>query len=158
LPVLFAVNSLAPYILACLMHKPKHLICLSSGMHLQGNPNLDNLPLTTPNRSSSITYPDTKLHNLFLPMSVAKEWNNVYDNAVNPGWVSTKMDGAGAPDSLDEGYQIQIWLAANNDSKVRVSGSYFHIMQQGRFLPAAKETPVQKKFLARHGELTNVRF
>ena len=46
LPVLFAVNSLALYILACLMHKPKHLIYLSSGMHLQGNPNLNYLPLT----------------------------------------------------------------------------------------------------------------
>ena len=45
LPLLFAVNTLAPYILTCLMHQPKRLIYLSSGMHLQGDPSLDNLPV-----------------------------------------------------------------------------------------------------------------
>jgi NAD(P)-dependent dehydrogenase (short-subunit alcohol dehydrogenase family) len=91
-------------------------------------------------------------------MAVAKEWNNVYANAVNPGWVPTKMGGTGAPDSLEEGYQTHVWLAVSNDPEAKVSGSYFHIMQQARFLPAAKETPVQKKFLTRYRELTDVRF
>ena len=34
---IFAVNTLAPYILTCLIQKPKRLIYLSSGMHLHGH-------------------------------------------------------------------------------------------------------------------------
>src|SRR5689334_19185846 len=57
LPLVFAVNSLAPYILTCLMEKPKRLIYLSSGMHLQGNTNLNNLR-STPSGNSNISYSD----------------------------------------------------------------------------------------------------
>ncbi|MEQ1586566.1 MAG: SDR family NAD(P)-dependent oxidoreductase [Cyclobacteriaceae bacterium] len=32
---ILSVNTLAPYILTCLIHKPKRLVYLSSGMHLQ---------------------------------------------------------------------------------------------------------------------------
>src|SRR5688572_9987154 len=39
---ILAVNTLAPYILTCLIQKPKRLIYLSSGMHLQGRLNLEN--------------------------------------------------------------------------------------------------------------------
>ena len=36
--LIFAVNTLAPYILTCLIQRPERLIYLSSGMHLQGDP------------------------------------------------------------------------------------------------------------------------
>ncbi|MEZ4727077.1 MAG: SDR family NAD(P)-dependent oxidoreductase [Caldilineaceae bacterium] len=36
---LFIVNTIAPYILTCLMQKPTRLIYLSSSMHLQGRAN-----------------------------------------------------------------------------------------------------------------------
>jgi NADP-dependent 3-hydroxy acid dehydrogenase YdfG len=35
--VIFTVNTLAPYILTCLIQKPKRLIYLSSGMHTGGD-------------------------------------------------------------------------------------------------------------------------
>src|SRR5579863_137028 len=38
----FLVNTLAPYILTCLMQKPSRLIYLSSGLHLQGRAKLEN--------------------------------------------------------------------------------------------------------------------
>src|ERR1700712_2678835 len=38
---IFAVNVLAPYILTCLIQKPKRLIYLSSGMHQGGHAKLD---------------------------------------------------------------------------------------------------------------------
>ncbi len=38
---IFAVNTLAPYILTCLIQKPKRLIYLSSGMHLHGHSKLN---------------------------------------------------------------------------------------------------------------------
>ncbi|MDZ7717677.1 MAG: SDR family NAD(P)-dependent oxidoreductase [Balneolaceae bacterium] len=37
---IMTVNTLAPYILTCLIQKPKRLIYLSSGMHKHGNPSL----------------------------------------------------------------------------------------------------------------------
>ena len=36
----FAVNTLAPYVLTCLMKKPKRLVYLSSGLHNGGDPSL----------------------------------------------------------------------------------------------------------------------
>lgn len=143
LPVLFAVNSLAPYILTCLMHKPKRLIFLSSDMHLQGNRNLDNLNVSTHNGNSRVTYSDTKLHDVILAMTVTYKWPDVYANAVDPGWVPTKMGCAGAPDNLEEGFQTQVWLAVSNDSEARVSGHYFHHKRQAHYLPAAKNATVQ---------------
>ncbi|HEU4902502.1 MAG TPA: SDR family NAD(P)-dependent oxidoreductase [Flavisolibacter sp.] len=122
LPLVFAVNTLAPYILTCLIQKPKRLIYVSSGMHLQGDPGLDNLRFGTQNRSSHVTYSDTKLHDVILSMAVARKWTGVYANSVDPGWVPTKMGGTGAPDNLEKGFQTQVWLAVSNDPEAMVSG------------------------------------
>lgn len=158
LPVVFAVNSLAPYILTSLMHKPKRLIYLSSGMHLQGNAKLNNIPQRTDSGNNNISYSDTKLHDVILSMAVARKWTDVYSNALDPGWVPTKMGGAGAPDSLEKGYETQVWLATSNDPEACVSGKYFHHKRQARFLPAANDAAVQENFLARCEQLTGVRF
>ena len=158
LPVLFAVNSLAPYLLTCLMQKPKRLIYLSSGMHLQGNPDLDNLRAGIHNKSRHISYSDTKLHNVILSMAVARKWTDVYANAVDPGWVPTKMGGAGAPGNLEKGFQTQVWLAVSNDPQAKVSGRYFYHKTQHHYLPAATDVPVQEKFLAVCEQITDVRF
>ncbi|MDO1446985.1 SDR family NAD(P)-dependent oxidoreductase [Rhodocytophaga aerolata] len=157
LPLVFTVNSLAPYILTCLMHRPKRLIYLSSGMHRQGNPNLDNLPVGTRKGSSHISYSDTKLHDVILTMAVARKWADVYANAVNPGWVPTRMGGAGAPDNLEKGFETQVWLAVSNDPEARVSGHYFHHKRQEHYLSAAKDISIQEKFLALCEQITGVR-
>lgn len=158
LPTLFAVNSLAPYILTCLLHKPQRLIYLSSGMHLQGHSVLDNLPVDTNSRSSSVTYSDTKLHDVILALAVARKWKDVFANAVNPGWVPTKMGGRGAPDSLEKGVETQVWLAVSNDSEAKVSGRYFHHKHQSRCLPAAEDVAVQEKFLSLCEQISGVHF
>jgi NAD(P)-dependent dehydrogenase (short-subunit alcohol dehydrogenase family) len=41
LPHVFAINTLAPYVLTALITKPKRLVYLSSGMHHGANTNLD---------------------------------------------------------------------------------------------------------------------
>jgi NAD(P)-dependent dehydrogenase (short-subunit alcohol dehydrogenase family) len=155
LPLLFAVNSLAPYILTCLMQKPERLIYLSSGMHLRGDPNLDNLSAGT---YSHVTYSDTKLHDVILTMAVAGKWKDVYANAVDPGWVPTKMGGASAPDNLEKGFQTQVWLAVSNDPEARISGCYFHHKKQHHYLSAAKDPNVQGKFLALCEKITGIPF
>src|SRR5919202_757069 len=97
---IFAVNTLAPYILTCLIRRPERLIYLSSDMHLRGRSKLESFKTET----SRISYSDSKLHVLMLCMAAARKWPQVYANAVDPGWVPTKMGGRGAPDDLQKGY------------------------------------------------------
>jgi hypothetical protein len=91
-------------------------------------------------------------------MYVARKWTDVYANAVDPGWVPTKMGGRGAPDSLAKGFQTQAWLAASNDNSAKVSGRYFHHMKEAHYLPAANDITVQEKFMAVCEEISGVRF
>ena len=119
---IFAVNTLASYILTSLIEKPERLIYLSSGMHLQGRSKLETFK-TDVNR---ITYSDSKLHLLMLCKAVARKWSDVCANALDPGWVPTKMGGRGAPDDLEKGFETQVWLAASDDEKAKVSGRYFY--------------------------------
>jgi NAD(P)-dependent dehydrogenase (short-subunit alcohol dehydrogenase family) len=147
--LIFSVNTLAPYILTCLIQKPKRLIYLSSGMHLQGNANME---------KNSYSYSDSKLHDVILSMAVARNWTDVYSNAVDPGWVPTKMGGKGAPGNLNKGFQTQAWLAVSDDKEAKVSGRYFHHKREVHYLPAARDITVQDKFLAMCEQVTGVRF
>jgi NAD(P)-dependent dehydrogenase (short-subunit alcohol dehydrogenase family) len=151
---IFAVNTLAPYILTSVIRKPKRLIYLSSGMHLQGRSKLDKFKTDI----SHITYSDSKLHVLMLCMAVARKWPDVYANAVDPGWVPTKMGGRGAPDDLRKGYETQVWLAASNDEKAKLSGRYFFHQKERRHNPEADDVQLQERFLNLCKEITSVSF
>jgi NAD(P)-dependent dehydrogenase (short-subunit alcohol dehydrogenase family) len=157
LPVLFQVNTLAPYILTFLIHKPKRLIYMSSGMHKQGSASVKQIE-NIYSRRSSVSYSDTKLHDLMLAFAIARKWPDVYSNAVNPGWVPTKMGGAGAPDSIEQGIETQMWLAVSNDEKAKVTGKYFHHKKQSSYLPEADEVDAQEKLLEVCAELSGVDF
>jgi NAD(P)-dependent dehydrogenase (short-subunit alcohol dehydrogenase family) len=85
------INTLAPYILTCLIRKPKRLIYLSSGSHMGGDPSLKILNSPPKSVRISQTYSDTKLHDVILATAVARKWPEVYSNALDPGWVPTKM-------------------------------------------------------------------
>jgi NAD(P)-dependent dehydrogenase (short-subunit alcohol dehydrogenase family) len=151
---LFNVNTLAPYILTCLVQKPKRLIYLSSDMHEGGRSKLDSFKT----HISGITYSDTKLHVLMLCKAVARRWKDVYANALNPGWVPTKMGGSGAPGDLKKGYETQVWLAAGNDEKAKVSGHFFYHKKQMRFNPEADDVQLQEEFLTVCKEATGISF
>src|SRR5687768_3067636 len=150
----FMVNTIAPYILTCLIGKPKRLIYLSSSMHLQGRANLDNFKKET----SRISYSDSKLYVLMLCMAVARKWSDVYSNAVDPGWVPTKMGGRGAPDDLQKGYETQVWLAVSNDERAKLSGRYFFHQKERHHNTEANDVQLQERFLNVCGELTGVSF
>lgn len=143
---LLHVNTLAPYILTELMHRPKRLIYLSSGMHLSGRPEWTDRP----------SYSDTKLHVLMLAKALAREWPEVYANAVDPGWVPTKMGGAGALDDLERGYQTQVWLAVSDEPGALVSGHYFHHLKFARYNHSANDTAMQDRLLEQCARLTGV--
>ncbi len=143
---LLQVNTLAPYVLTALMRKPKRLIYLSSGMHLSGRPEWTDKP----------SYSDTKLHVLMLAKALSRKWPEVYTNAVDPGWVPTKMGGAGAPDDLEKGYQTQLWLAVSNNPAALVSGQYFHHQKPARYNRSADDSSMQDRLLAECARLTAV--
>jgi NAD(P)-dependent dehydrogenase (short-subunit alcohol dehydrogenase family) len=98
LAAVFAVNVLAPYLLTALMIRPDRLIYMSSGMHSGGDPSLEDLQWRERRWSGTQAYSDSKLFDLALAFAVARRWPDVLSNAVTPGWVATKMGGAGAPD------------------------------------------------------------
>ncbi len=151
---IFTINTLAPYILTCLINKPKRLIYLSSGMHLHGHPKLDDFKTGI----DRITYSDSKLHVVMLAMAVARKWPDVYSNAIDPGWVPTKMGGRGAPDNLQKGYETQVWLAVSNDEKAKVSGRYFFHQKERHHNLEADDIPLQESFMNACRETTGVSF
>jgi NAD(P)-dependent dehydrogenase (short-subunit alcohol dehydrogenase family) len=156
--MMVSINTLAPYILTCQIQRPKRLIYLSSGMHSQGDPGLDILASITKARGIYQTYSDTKLHDLILSKVVARKWPSVYSNAVDPGWVPTKMGGSGAPDDLEKGFQTQAWLAVSNDEHAKVSGHYFYHQKQKKYLSDAADIKIQDRFLALCERITSIRF
>lgn len=143
---LLHVNTLAPYILTALINRPGRLIYLSSGMHLSGHAAWTDRP----------SYSDTKLHMLMLAKFLARKWPEVFANAVDPGWVATKMGGAGAPDSLEEGYQTQVWLAVNDDANAKVSGKYFYHRKAAQYNPAADDLKLQDQLIENCARLTGI--
>ncbi|HTE30401.1 MAG TPA: SDR family NAD(P)-dependent oxidoreductase [Chryseolinea sp.] len=152
--LILAVNTLAPYVLTCLIQRPKRMIYLSSGIHLHGHLNLERFSKDI----SSVSYSDSKLHVLMLSMAVANKWPDVYSNTVDPGWVPTKMGGKGAPDDLQKGYETQAWLAVSSDGKAKVSGSYFHHKREDHYNRQADDVLLQEKLLKACEALTGVSF
>lgn len=151
---IFNVNTLAPYILTCLIQTPQRLIYLSSGMHLQGRSKLESFKTDI----SRITYSDSKLHVLMLCKAVARKWPQVYANTLDPGWVPTKMGGPGASDDLQKGYETQVWLAVSSDEKAKVSGRFFHHQKESPYNPEADDVLLQERFLELCKQITGVSF
>ena len=151
---ILAVNTLAPYILTCLIQKSQRLIYISSDMHLQGHPSLEHLT----SRKAGTSYSDSKLYMMLFMKAVARKWPDVYANAVDPGWVPTKMGGPNAPDDLEKGFETQAWLAVSADDKAKVSGRYFYHRREAKYNPEADNIALQDEFLATCEQITGVRF
>jgi NAD(P)-dependent dehydrogenase (short-subunit alcohol dehydrogenase family) len=147
LPQVFAVNTLAPYILTALIKKPKRLVYLSSGLHRNGDASLKDLTWEQRPWQGQQAYSDTKLHDVLLAFAIARRWPGVLSNALEPGWVPTKMGGAGAPDDLDEGHRTQVWLAVSDDPAATETGGYFYHMRPRKPNPAARDVERQEELL-----------
>lgn len=144
---LWAVNVLAPYVLTALMDRPDRLVYLSSGMHLMGDPSLDDPQWSARHWNGSQAYSDTKLHDVLIGFAMARRWPDVPSNVVNPGWVPTTMGGRGAPDDLDQGHRTQVWLAVGQDDKARRTGRFLYHLRPADLHPAAGDSRLQDRLL-----------
>jgi NAD(P)-dependent dehydrogenase (short-subunit alcohol dehydrogenase family) len=140
------VNIVAPYLLTALIHRPQRLVYLSSGSHYGGRADLADVDWSGQRKTGS--YSDSKLFVTTLAVAVARIWPDVYSNAVDPGWVPTKMGGPGAPDDLRLGHLTQEWLATSDEPEVRSSGGYWFHQRLRTPHPAVRDTQFQDSLLA----------
>lgn len=152
----FAINILAPYLLTALITRPDRLVYLSSGMHRGGDPDLSDLQWVERGWNGSQAYSDSKLFDVVLAFAVARRWPGVLSNALEPGWVPTKMGGAGAPDDLSQAAVTQVWLATSDDPAATVTGGYFYHKRPRDVNPAVYSVDVQNGLLERCADITGV--
>jgi NAD(P)-dependent dehydrogenase (short-subunit alcohol dehydrogenase family) len=151
-PTLVPVNIVAPYLLTTLIQRPRRLIYLSSSMHAGGRARLRGI--NWDGSDSTTTYSDTKLLVTALAAAVARLWPDVLSNAVDPGWVPTKMGGTGAPDDLRLGHVTQEWLAKSDDPRALTTGGYWYHQKRLRPHPAVADVRFQDTLLDALGRHT----
>jgi NAD(P)-dependent dehydrogenase (short-subunit alcohol dehydrogenase family) len=160
-PHIFQVNVVAPYLLTVLIHRPHRLVYLSSGMHRGGRFDLAGLGALAggdgSGRTPRVSYSDSKLYVTALAAAVARLWPDVLSNAVDPGWVPTKMGGPGAPDDLRLGHRTQEWLATSGDPEALTSGGYWHHQHRQNAHAAARDQHLQDELLDYLARLTGER-
>ena len=153
---ILAVNTLAPFMLTAVMERPDRLVYLSSGLHRGGEGSLRDLDWTERPWDPARAYAESKLHVVALAFFLARRWPEVLSNAVDPGWVRTRMGGASAPVDIDTGQRTQSWLAVSTDPAAMVSGRYWHHLRPEQPAAEAVDAVFQNEMVARLQELTGV--
>lgn len=146
------VNVVAPYLLTALLPGVRRHVYVSSGMHRGGTASVEGIDWG--GARSTGTYSDSKLFVATLSAAVARRRPEVRSNAVDPGWVPTKMGGAGAPDDLRLGHLTQERLVTGAEGEV--SGGYWFHGRQQRPHPAVLDERFQEQLLRALAEATGV--
>jgi len=154
LSLTFAVNVLAPYLLTALVERPDRLVYMTSGLQNGAGPDLDDAQWTRRRWDWLQAYSESKLHVTTLAFGVARRWPEVRSNAVSPGWVPTRMGGAGAPDDLALGAETQAWLAAGDDPETAVTAEYLYHRKRADVPTAVRDTRAQEALFAYCAELS----
>lgn len=147
----FAVNTLAPYILACLMHKPRsRLLFMSSDSHYGGD-------ATLRNATQSHSYSDSKLQDTMLANALARHWRDIQVVSMHPGWVRTKMGGMMAPGGADRPARtLAEWAVGQGRFANLKSGSFFTTAGPESMHPGARNESKQEELLGICREVSGV--
>jgi NAD(P)-dependent dehydrogenase (short-subunit alcohol dehydrogenase family) len=154
---IFQVNVLAPYLLTALIPWPARLVYLTSGLESGGEVRLDDLQWEARAWNGMQAYSDSKLLDVMLAFAVARRRPELLSNAVDPGWIRTRMGGSGATDDLPEGAETQIWLATSDDPAATGTGRYLKRRRELRANPLAYREDLQEQLLAICADLSGAK-
>lgn len=152
LSAVFSVNTLAPYILTCLMKRPSsRLLYMSSDSHYGGSEALKNV-------TQSHSYSDSKLHDVMLANAFARRWgDSIQVVSMHPGWVRTKMGGMSAPGGLDKPVKaLSEWAVGQGKFASLESGSFFTTSGRETAHPGAGNVDKQEELLQVCKEVSGV--
>ena len=101
-------------------------------------------------------YAESKLHDVLLAFAVARLWPDARSNALEPGWVPTRMGGPGAPDDIDQAHRTQAWLATGDDAAARTTAGYFYHLKPREPNQEARDVALQDRLLEICREISGV--
>jgi NAD(P)-dependent dehydrogenase (short-subunit alcohol dehydrogenase family) len=156
LPCVFAVNVLAPYVLSAAIERPDRLVYLSSGLHHSVGADFDDLLWQKRAWRGIDAYAESKLYDAMLAFAVARLFPAVRANALEPGWVPTRMGGPSAPDDLSKAHLTQAWLAVSDDPLALSSGEYFYHQRPRAPNPIARDEGAQERLIAACARLSGM--
>ncbi|TYP90514.1 hypothetical protein BD833_101232 [Blastococcus xanthinilyticus] len=123
-------------------------------MHLVGDLSLQGVQWAARRWNGGQAYCDSQLHDVLLGFAVALRWPDVVVNAVNPGWVPTRIGGPGGPDGMELARVTQSWLAGSDDAEARRSGRCRYHQQPADLHPSAHHRALQDHLLDRLRDLS----
>jgi NAD(P)-dependent dehydrogenase (short-subunit alcohol dehydrogenase family) len=160
LELTFAVNAVAPLVLACALlpalraAAPARVVILSSASHWTGELDWDDLQLAAPGAYDGLrAYDRSKLAVLMLTLALARRLDGSGVTAVclDPGDVATAMLAAGWPDlpgiSVEDGAVTSVYLASSPEA-AGLSGAYFEDGAAVTPLAAALDLAAQERLWA----------
>ena len=103
---------------------------------------------------SAGSYADSKLFVTTLAAAVARLRPGVLSNAVDPGWVRTRMGGPSAPDDLELGHRTQEWLVSSDEPQALTTGGYWYHHRRREPHRAVHDEAFQDRLLAALAEET----
>ena len=125
-------------------------------MHYGAGPHLEDLLWTKRPWRGSEAYAESKLHDVLLAFAVARRWPDVRSNALEPGWVPTRMGGPGAPGDLSKAHLTQAWLATSEDPLALSTGAYFYHQRSREPNPVTRDERIQDRLLEACAEFSGV--
>ncbi|KAF1968560.1 NAD(P)-binding protein [Bimuria novae-zelandiae CBS 107.79] len=160
IPALAAVNTLAPYILTCLIKHPKRLVFVSSDMHQSGDDSLEDILWQ---RRGEKEYNDvkayraSKVHNVIFAKAFGRRWPDVKSNSLDPGWLPTKMGGAHASGDVEAAVATYVMLAEGEEKDAQRSGIYYNPGPiEGKAQAGCDDEDKQERLLSICAEFTGV--
>jgi NAD(P)-dependent dehydrogenase (short-subunit alcohol dehydrogenase family) len=125
-------------------------------MHRGVHPRMDDLLWTKRSWSGSSSYAESKLCDVLLAFAVARRWKDIKSNALEPGWVATKLGGPSAPDDLHQGCATQAWLATSEDELARSTCEYFYHQRPPAPNPIAADPTTQEDLLTECARISGI--
>ncbi|KAJ2976729.1 hypothetical protein NQ176_g4777 [Zarea fungicola] len=153
-------NLVAPYILTCLLNRPKRLVFIGSILHFQASTGLEDMwwfERGEPGWDEFQAYCDSKFQVMLLANAAARRFQGTSVTSVHPGYVPTKLAGNEATDRMEDGVETYLALA-EGDYDTTLTGVYFVPNKKvGEPLVATTDEELQEHVVKACEELTGLK-